>query len=227
MSVTSRLGLPIPSLTDSMSANPFATTFNLLDPAIGPTFCTSSTKPSTPYACQWIYQTDINLEAIWDPTISSWVTIYPNDSGILGSSTTVNTTGISATNTKYMCGTLTSLSLEANRNYKLHVEGIFGYISTRNNNSQCQANGIAYTHQASGSSVLTSSTVIGQQYVDAWVTPSSNATAQVNFTFDTIINSGAGGTNSFGWSFQDGTSGFNPGAGSIYVQNALTYLERC
>lgn len=231
---TSRLGLPQPVNGDPMNVNPpaFATTWTNIDTAIGPTICTSSTKPGSPYATQWIYQTDINRHAIWDTVANAWVTILPNDYLFLGSNTTANPTTIAATGTKYMIAQLNSLTFEANVNYKLHVEGTFSYTSTKGSNAAPTQNGKINTHYSLTGAVTTATAVLGSQYADAWSDTVYNPTkAQVNFAMDSIFNTGtanapAGGTTlSVGWSFEvDGS--FNASTSSFSASNSLLYVER-
>lgn len=234
MAVTSRLVLPEPQNGDPMNVVPpaFATTWTNVDAAIGPTICTSSTKPSAPYACQWIYQTDINRHAIWDPTSSAWVTILPNDYLLVASSSTANPTSISATSTKYMCTHIDGITFEANVNYKIHVEGTYSYTSTKSSNVSPTQNGKANIHYSLTGAVTTGTAVLASQYVDAWSDIVYNpTTAQSNFTFDGVFNSGTasapGGSNtlSVGWSFEVGGS-FNGNSSSHSVSNSLLYLER-
>lgn len=231
---TPRLALPQPLNGDPMNVNPpaFATTWTNIDAAIGPTICTSSTKPASPYACQWIYQTDINRHAIWDTVASAWVTILPNDYFIAAYSNTANPTTISATGTKYMCTQINGITFEANVNYKLHVEGTFKYTSTKSSNVQPTQNGKVNTHYSLTAPVTTATAVLGSHYVDAWSDIVYNpTTAQVDFAFDDIINTGTanapagGATMSIGWSFEVGGS-FNANSSSFSVSNSVLYLER-
>jgi len=234
MTTTPRLGLPEPVNGDPMNVNPpaFATTWTNIDPAIGPTLCTSSTKPASPYSTQWIYQTDINRHAIWDTVANAWITILPNDYLFLGSNTTANPTTIAATGTKYMIAQLNGLTFEANVNYKLHVEGTFTYTSTKGSNIAPTQNGKINTHFSLTGAVTTATAVLGSRYADAWSDIVYNpTTAAIDFAMDSIFNTGTAnapaGSNtlSVGWSFEvDGT--FNANASGFSASNSLLYVER-
>lgn len=224
MAVTPRLKLPLPQANDGMNVNPpaFATMWTNTDPALGATACTASTRPASPYACQWIYQTDTNEHFIWDPITSAWVKISSNPTGIISVTSTLNNTSIAAINTRYLVASVNGLTVEQNRNYRIHVEGIFGYTGT-NNQSQPTEFPIAAIHVATSGTVTIGSTIQQSQYCDAW-TP--DVIAQANFAFDAMWNSGSGTYLSAGWSLEV-TGAFNPGASAFFADNVLFYVERC
>lgn len=230
MSVTPRLSLPQPQSSDSMAINPpaFNTIWSNLDPAIGPTFCTSATKPATPYSFQWIYLTDTGAHQIWDTVALAWITIKPNPLGILASTNSLNQTNISATGSKFMCTTLLNMTIDPWRTYRVHAEGVFAYTYQNPNTGQVMTqNGEAFIHYKNAATVATTDTIIGQQYVDAYgdATGFANNTAQQNFSVDGLYFGSASTVLSVGWSFQvSGT--FNPTASAELVQNVLTYVEQ-
>lgn len=235
MTATTRLGIPEPQASDPLNTTPttFAATWSAVDPGLGPTICTSSTKPASPYAYQWIYQTDINRHQIWDTTINQWVTILPNDYLIAASSTSANPTSIAALSTKYMCTQINGITFEANVNYKIHAEGVFSYNSTKSTNTAPTQNGKANLHYSLTGAVTTATAVLVSQYVDAWSDTVYNpTTAQTNFALDGIFNSGTAnapaGSNtlSVGWSFEIDGSSFNASSSGYSVSNSLLYVER-
>lgn len=224
MAVTPRLALPLPQASDSMSVNPpaFATMWSNTDAALGPFVCTSGTRPGSPYGCQWIWQSDTNEHFIYDPIALAWVKISSNPGGIIGINSALNNTAIPATATRYLVTAINGLTVEQNRNYRVHVEGIFGYTGGTNQ-AQPTETPIAAIHLATAGSVAIGSPIQQSQYCDAW-TPGT--IAQANFSFDAVWNSGANLALSAGWSLQV-TGSFNPGASSFYANNTLTYVERC
>lgn len=223
MVVTPRLKLPLPQASDSMDVIPpaFATMWSNTDAAIGPTVCTSGTRPGAPYACQWIWQSDTNEHFIWDPNSSAWVKISSNPGGILGINTALNNTSIGSTGTRFMVASISGIAVEQNRNYRIHAEGVYGYTGS-NNLSQPTETPIAAIHTSTTGSVTTGSTIAQSQYCDAWT---SGVLAQANFAFDAKYNSGSNLTLSAGWSIEV-TGSFNPGGSSFYANNTMIYVER-
>lgn len=230
MAVTPRLKLPLPQANDGMNINPpaFATMWTNTDPALGATTCTASTRPASPYACQWIYQTDTNEHFIWDPITSAWVKISSNPTGLIGINTSLNSTVISATTTKFLVASINGLVVEQNRNYRIHVEGVFRFTGSGSLPVQPTQNGEAFIHVATSGSVTTGSTIQQSQFCDAWPasTGASGLKAQSSFSFDAMWNSGAGTSLSAGWSLALNGS-VNSGASSFFADNTLLHVERC
>lgn len=228
MATSPRLGLPEPVAGDSMNVNPpaFATIFTQLDAAMGYTVCTTSTKPTTPYACQLIYLTDTNEEQIWDPVASAWVTLYQTPSGIVAINTTASVYNISASDTEAIYASLTSLSLEGFRDYKVHAEAVLSWNSNYNTLTQQTSVGKAYVRWASGTTVSTANAIAGSNYVEAWTNArASQNLAQIPFQLDGIITTSAAGNYSVGASFNMATA-LPPGSSSIKVTNTLLYVEK-
>lgn len=223
---TTRLALPEPQSGDSMAVNPpaFATTWTNVDAAIGPTFCTSGSKPATPYACQWIYLTDLNLQQIWDPVASSWITIITNPGGISGSTSTANNTTLSTAGTIYLCSSINGLTLDANRNYRIHVEGVFQYTSNAAWNVQRTEKAIASIVTSTSGNVTAGSTILQSHYIDAF-SDGAPGTAQRKFTFEGLYNTGTNTALNVGWTATV-TPAFNSGASAFSVYNTLFYVER-
>lgn len=228
MAVTPRLALPVPQSSDGMNVSPpaFFTTWSNVDPAIGPTVCTSSTRPGSPYACQWIWQSDTNEHFIYDPTTSAWVKMSSNPTGIIGINSTTNHTVISAMSTRFLMASINGMTVEQNRNYRIHVEGTFNYTGSGSMYTAPTQSAQAAIHVATSGSISTGSTIQQTQYTDAWPqTNASGANAQISFAFDTTWNSGSGAYLSAGWSFEvTGTQ--NSGSSNFYTTNTLTYVER-
>lgn len=228
MVVTPRLALPLPQASDGMNVNPpaFFTTWSNVDPAIGPTVCTSSTRPGSPYACQWIWQSDTNEHFIWDPVASAWVKISSNATGVIGINQSLNNTSVSAMSTRYMVAAINGLAVEQNKQYRIHVEGVFGFTGSGSMYNQPTQTAQASIHIATSGSVATTSTVQQTQYCDAWAqTSTSGAKAQQNFAFDcTWLSTGT--YLSTGWSIEvTGTQ--NSGSSNLYANNTEIYVERC
>lgn len=226
MANTPRLQLPEPQAGDSMNVNPpfFKTTWQNVDAAIGPTFCTSSTKPASPYACMWIYLTDQNVEQIWDPVANAWITLIATPVGIVASTNTANPTTISAAGTIYLCTSLNGLTVETFRNYRIHVEGTFSYTSNANWNVQRTEKAIASIVTSTTGNVTAASPILQSQYVDAWAYD-NNVTAQRKFTFEGVYNSGANANLNVGWTIEV-TPAFNSGGSNFSASNILSYVER-
>lgn len=232
MTNTPRLALPEPQTTDSISISPpaFATIWSNVDAAIGPTFCTSSTKPASPYACQWIYLTDLNAEQIWDPIASAWVNIKPNPTGIIGATTTVNNTALTTIATEYQIATVNNMTVEPFRNYKVHVEGICGFtFDATKAMAQSTQQGEAFLRYANAASVALTDTQFQQVWADAMQFGTgysvTTAIAQQNFTFDGIYTGTSATQLSVGWSYRI-TGSFSANCSAQYVQNTLMYVEQ-
>jgi hypothetical protein len=234
MTTTPRLALPEPQgapTPDSMSVNPpaFATIWSNVDGAIGPTFWTSGTKPGTPYACQWIYLTDLNVEQVWDPIASAWVTIKNNPTGIVALSNTQTNVAVTAAGTEYLIVALNNLVVEPFRNYKVHVEGIVGFTfdGTHQVASPTQ-NGQANIRYANAATVTLAGTLLDATGVDASQSGSGSSTtitAQQNFAFDGIYIGTSSTQLSVCWSYElIGSLSANNSA--QYAQNSLIYVER-
>lgn len=217
-----------------MSINPpaFATIWTNVDGAIGPTICTSSTKPSSPYACQWIYQTDLNAEQIWDPVASAWVNIKPNPTGIVGLNNTQTNVALTATGTEYQIATVNNLTIEPFRNYKVHVEGICGFTFNGSNIvAQPTQNGQAIIRYANAATVTTGGTLLTQTGVDAsesglGYSPNPFPVyAQQNFAFDGIYVGTSATQLSVGWDYEL-TGTLTANCSAQYAQNTLIYVER-
>ena len=74
---TTRLGLTKPDGTDLVDIAVLNTNANKIDAAAGAFVCTSTTRPSTPYAGQIIYETDTDQSFVWDSATSTWNTLAP------------------------------------------------------------------------------------------------------------------------------------------------------
>jgi hypothetical protein len=74
---TTRLGLTKPDGTDLVDIAVLNTNANKIDAAVGAFVCTSTTRPSTPYAGQIIYETDTDQSFVWDSATSAWNTLTP------------------------------------------------------------------------------------------------------------------------------------------------------
>lgn len=69
---TTRLGLRKPARTDLVAVlTDLDGNYDAIDAAVGITVCTSTTRPSTPYDGQSIYETDTHNRLVWDG--SGWV----------------------------------------------------------------------------------------------------------------------------------------------------------
>lgn len=67
---TTRLGLTKPDYVDVVDIADLNNNANKLDAAVGFTICTSTTRPSTPWSGQVIFETNTGLSFVWDG--SSW-----------------------------------------------------------------------------------------------------------------------------------------------------------
>lgn len=74
---TTRLGLTKPDGTDLVDIAVLNTNANKIDAAVGAFVCTSTTRPSTPYSGQIIYETDTDQSFVWDSGTSTWNTLAP------------------------------------------------------------------------------------------------------------------------------------------------------
>ena len=67
---TTKLGLIKPDYVDVVDIADLNTNFDDIDAAVGSTIVTSTTRPSTPFAGQVIFETDTELSFVWDG--STW-----------------------------------------------------------------------------------------------------------------------------------------------------------
>lgn len=67
---TTKLGLIKPDYVDVVDIADLNTNMDDIDAAVGSTIVTSTTRPSTPFAGQVIFETDTELSFVWDG--SSW-----------------------------------------------------------------------------------------------------------------------------------------------------------
>jgi hypothetical protein len=74
---TTRLGLTKPDGTDLVDVAVLNTNFDKTDAAAGAFVCTSTTRPSTPYSGQIIYETDTDQSFVWDSATSTWNVLTP------------------------------------------------------------------------------------------------------------------------------------------------------
>lgn len=74
---TTRLGLTKPDGTDLVDIAVLNTNANKIDAAVGAFVCTSTTRPSTPYSGQIIYETDTDQSFVWDSATSTWNVLTP------------------------------------------------------------------------------------------------------------------------------------------------------
>ena len=74
---TTRLGLTKPDGTDLVDIAVLNTNANKIDAAAGAFVCTSTTRPSTPYSGQIIYETDTDQSFVWDSATSTWNVLTP------------------------------------------------------------------------------------------------------------------------------------------------------
>lgn len=73
---TARLRLRKPTRDDLISVlQDLDGNYDAIDAAMGATICTSTTRPSQPYAGQLIYETDTGFEYIWN---AAWVLVSAN-----------------------------------------------------------------------------------------------------------------------------------------------------
>ena len=222
---TPRLSLPTLALdgSDSLSPPVFNTFFTNLDKGIGYTFCTSSTKPATPYACQLIYLTDTWQEQIWDPVANAWITLVELGMGVYALSQTATAVNGTLPTNEYMCGTITA-NLDSG-SYNIHAEGMVSWNSNYSASTQPTQQGLIRVRTASGATVTTSSTLQGSRYCDAWAPKNaSQLLAQVNFACDVVFAVGTPGQFTAGWSYQ--INSLPPGASSFNLTNVLMYLEK-
>lgn len=70
---TSRLGLTKPATSDTVDITVFNNNADKVDAAVGSVTCTSTTRPSTPYTGQIIYETDTLYTYVYSS--SSWVRV--------------------------------------------------------------------------------------------------------------------------------------------------------
>jgi hypothetical protein len=68
---TTKLGLTKPDFVDVVDISQLNTNANKIDAAAGFTICTSSTRPSTPWLGQPIFETDTVSSKIWNGT--AWI----------------------------------------------------------------------------------------------------------------------------------------------------------
>ena len=67
---TTKLGLIKPDFVDVVDISQLNTNANKIDAAAGFTICTSTTRPSTPWSGQSIFETDTSKSFMWDG--SAW-----------------------------------------------------------------------------------------------------------------------------------------------------------
>lgn len=67
---TTKLGLIKPDYVDVVDIADLNTNMDDIDAAVGSTIVTSTTRPSTPFAGQVIFETDTELSFVWDG--STW-----------------------------------------------------------------------------------------------------------------------------------------------------------
>ena len=77
---TSRLGLTKPAANDPVSIDQLNANFDKLDAAIGDAICTSTTRPSSPFTGQKIYETDTGLEYVYS---GSWILVSSMPTGFI------------------------------------------------------------------------------------------------------------------------------------------------
>lgn len=228
MTNTPRIAIPIIQPTDSMAVSPtaFKNIFTAIDPATGATACTNATKPGSPYDCQLIHVTDLNQFQLWDAAHSAWIPLIETPDGVLALNSAASSVNVTATATKFLSATITSLALLTNRNYKIHCEGTYTFTVANGVSNQNTGTTKVNLHQASGASVTTASPVIGVTYCDEWVETlgvGSNVVGYGMWTFDAVISNATAGTFSFGWSIE--TSAFFPGLANMVASNTLLYVE--
>lgn len=83
---TTRLGLSKPASTDLVDIAVLNGNFDKTDAAAGAFVCTSTTRPSTPYSGQIIYETDTSRSLIWNSAMSTWLTLVPGSTVCTSSS---------------------------------------------------------------------------------------------------------------------------------------------
>lgn len=83
---TTRLGLSKPATTDLVDIAVLNGNFDKTDAAAGAYVCTSTTRPSTPYSGQIIYETDTSRSLIWNSATSTWLTLVPGSTVCTSSS---------------------------------------------------------------------------------------------------------------------------------------------
>ena len=231
MTNTPRLGLPEPQPTDLMTITPpaFATIWSNVDGAIGPTICTSSTKPATPYACQWIYLTDTGAEQIWDPIASAWITIKTNPTGIIAVNSQSNQTTIAAAATEYQIQTINAMAIEPYKNYKVHVEGIAGYnFDGTHQTALGTQTGQVFLRYSNASTVNLTGTLFAAMLADpmqSGLGATTTVKAQQMFSFDGIYIGNSSSQLSVCWSYEMAGT-FNANSSSYYAKNTIMYVER-
>lgn len=72
---TSKLGLTKPDGADLVDVAVLNTNFDKLDTSMGATICTSTTRPSTPYNGQFIYETDTANVLVYKTATTSWTIV--------------------------------------------------------------------------------------------------------------------------------------------------------
>lgn len=70
---TTRLGLTKPDFTDVVDVSELNTNADTIDANIGAVLVTSGTLPGTPFAGQFVYETDTLSAKIWNGT--AWVSV--------------------------------------------------------------------------------------------------------------------------------------------------------
>ena len=73
---TTKLGLTKPDFVDVVDITDLNNNADKLDSAIGSTIVTSTTRPSTPFTGQVIFETDTELSFVWDG--SAWKPVNPS-----------------------------------------------------------------------------------------------------------------------------------------------------
>jgi len=230
MANTPRLVLPIPQGPDSMAITPpaFATIWQNVDSAIGPTFCTSSTRPGSPYACQWIYETDTFRHLIWNPIGSAWDQINLNPTGLVALNQTVAQTYITAQNTNFLCASIAPFAVEQGRNYCIHASGSTGFTNAASGTGtqtavSFKASIVANAANGSTTTVTAASAALQSQYVDApaW----SGGNSRGSFDFEVPWASGSNTQLSVGWTINIPTT--NSADINYFAKSNMIYVEQC
>lgn len=101
--LTTRLSLSKPDTTDNVDIAVLNANSDKLDAAVGSFMCTSTTRPSTPFNGQQIFETDTTNQYIWSSATGSWFRLggTPSATVVTLASATVPTGWLLCDGTQY------------------------------------------------------------------------------------------------------------------------------
>lgn len=128
---TSRLELLKPDPADLYDIGIHNGNMDILDRVGGLTFCTSSTRPASPFPGMEIYETDTALHYSWNDDLAVWVRITPGFSGgIRYDSANSTLTTLANNTTEQLSGMETgALILPANRSFRIKAKVEFDDVT--------------------------------------------------------------------------------------------------